>query len=467
VLIESALWDPLNIAQTGRKLGIGSDARYRFERGVDPAFMVPGLDLATQMVMQLCGGEASHAVVAGAVPESARRIRFPYGEVRRLAGLDVPGEESLAILSRLGFAATPDGDGAEVMAPSWRPDIDGKADLVEEVIRIRGVDAIPVVPLPRAAGVPRPVLTLLQQRTRRARRALAARGLVEAVTWSFVAKPQAEAFGGGQPELALANPISTDMSQMRPSLLPGLVAAAQRNADRGFADLALFEVGQVYRGDRPQDQLVAASGLRRGSGGRHWSGSAAPAGIFDVKADVVALLGALGAPVERLQMVAGGPAWFHPGRSATVQLGPQTVLGWFGEFHPATLEALGADGPLAGFEIILDAIPQPRARPTRTRPPLALSDLQPVRRDFAFVVDRKVEAAAILRAAEAADRKLVAGAAVFDVFAGEALGPAKKSIAIEVTLQPAERTLTDAEIEAVSQKIVAAVAKATGATLRS
>ncbi len=477
VLIESALWEPLNIAQTGRKLGIHSDARHRFERGVDPAFMLPGLDLATRMVVELCGGEASAVVVAGAVPRATGTISFPVSEVERLSGVAATPQEAVAILTRLGFAVGGVGATISVAPPSWRPDIGGKADLVEEVVRIRGLDAIPAVPLPRPPGVPRPVLTPLQARTRRARRALAARGLVEAVTWSFLAKADAEAFGGGGADLVIANPISADLAVMRPSLLPGLLAASRRNADRGIAEQALFEVGQVYAGDRPEDQRTAAAGLRRGAavpgGARHWSdtrfaaGKAPPVSAYDVKADALALLDALGAPVDRLQIVAGGPAWAHPGRSGTIQLGPQTVIGWFGEFHPRTLAALDASGPLAGFEIILEAIPLPKAKPTRTKPPLAVSGFQAVTRDFAFVVDRAVEASRILRAAAAADRKLVAGAAVFDVFEGAAIGEGLKSVAIEVTIQPLDRTLTDADIDAVSARIVAEVGRATGATLRS
>ncbi len=474
VLIELALWDPLNIAQTGRRLGVNSDARYRFERGVDPAFMLPGLDVATALVMEFCGGTPSEVVVAGEVPRPLNVIDFPVTEVKRLAGIDPAIADVTRILEALGFACKPHRTKGtiSVTVPSWRPDIDGKADLVEEVVRIIGVDKVPSTPLPRTPGVAKPVLTLLQTRTRRARRALATRGLVEAVTWSFVPAAHADAFGGGQGELKLANPISGDMSDMRPSLLPGLAAAAQRNADRGFADLVLFEIGQVYRGDRPQDQLVAASGIRRGTAGvngsgRHWSGKAASVSAFDAKADALALLDALGLPADKLQVTTGAPEWFHPGRSGVIRLGPQNVIGAFGELHPETLDEIGVDGPLVGFELILDSVPAPKARATRTRPPLALSDFQPVRRDFAFVVDRTVEAVAIVRAAANVDRELIDRVSVFDLFEDASLGEGKKSVAIEVTLQPVKATLTEAEIEAVSAKIVAAVTKVTGATLRS
>ncbi len=474
VLVESALWEPLNIAQTGRKLGIHSDARHRFERGVDPAFMLPGIDLAAGMIVELCGGTPSAVVVAGEVPDPKLVIDFPVAEIRRLAGIDPSISEVTRILEDLGFASRPhrtEGT-VTVSVPSWRPDVSIKADLVEEVVRIVGVDRIPSTPLIRLPGIPKPVLTQIQTRTRRAKRALAARGLVEAVTWSFISKKQAELFGGGDPSLSLANPIAAEMSDMRPSLLPGLVAAAQRNADRGVADLALFEVGQAYRGEKPEDQFTAAAGIRRGTaglagGGRHWSSKAALVSVFDAKADALAVLDALGLASDKVQIAAEAPSWFHPGRSGVIRQGPKTIIGWFGELHPRIVEALGAAGPLAGFELILETVPAPKARPTKAKPPLSLSDLQPVRRDFAFLLDRSVETAKVLRAAEGADRKLITGVSVFDLFESEALGAGKKSLAIEVTLQPSERTLTDEEIEATAKKIIAEVIKATGGTLRA
>jgi phenylalanyl-tRNA synthetase beta chain len=295
--------------------------------------------------------------------------------------------------------------------------------------------------------------------------------MAEAVTWSFVSRAQAEMFAGGHAELALANPIAADLSDMRPSLIPGLVAAAQRNVHRGLADVALFEVGQVFKGDRPEDQLTAAAGVRRGRAkgggiGRHWSSGAASVDAFDVKGDAMALLAAAGAPVQALQIVAGGPAWFHPGRSGTIQIGPQNVLGHFGELHPRVLEALDAEGPLAAFEVILERIPEAKVKATRTRPVLELSAFQPVERDFAFVVERGVKAGDIVRAAQSADRKLIAGVTVFDVYEGKGIDPDKKSVAIAVTLQPREKTLTEPEIEAVAAKIVAEVGKRTGGILR-
>ncbi len=472
VLIESALWEPINISQTGRKLGINSDARYRFERGVDPAFMLPGLELATQMVLDLCGGTPSAVTVAGSAEIPERVIDFPLSEIERLAGVAVPLPDVRRVLDRLGFAVAGDGQRLKVAVPSWRLDVQNKADIVEEVIRIFGVDRVPSTPFDRGEVPRKPVLTPIQLRTRRAKRALGARNLVEAVTWSFIAKAQAELFGGGQPELALANPIATDLSDMRPSLVPGLVAAAQRNADRGFPDTALFEVGQIFMGDRPEDQFTAAAGVRRAlakpSGiGRHWSKRDGVVDAFDAKADALAVLAAAGAPAQALQVVPGGPAWLHPGRVGTIQIGPQNVLGHFGELHPRALEALDAEGPLVAFEVILERIPEPKAKATRTKLALELSPFQPVERDFAFVVERTVKAADIARAATSVDRKLISGVTVFDVYEGAGIEPGKKSIAIAVTIQPRERTMTDAEIEALAAKIVAEVGKRTGGVLRA
>ncbi len=472
VLIESALWDPLNIAQTGRKLGINSDARYRFERGVDPAFMAPGLELATQMVLDLCGGTPSEIVIAGQAKVPEKVIDFPLGEITRLTGLKVAQPQARGILEHLGFFATGAPDKMKVAVPSWRPDVEGKADIVEEIVRIVGVDAVPSTPFPRGENARKPVLTLIQFRTRRAKRALATRGMTEAVTWSFVSHKEATLFGGGKSELALANPIAAELSDMRPSLIPGLVAAAQRNADRGFSDTALFEVGQIFAGDMTEDQVTAATGIRRAlapatGNGRHWSTPAEPVDAFDAKGDAFAALAAAGAPMQALQVVPGGPAWFHPGRSGTIQIGPQNVLGHFGELHPRILTALDAEGPLVGFEVILERIPEPKAKPTRARPVLDLSPFQPVERDFAFVVERAVKAADLVRAAQNADKKLIAGVTVFDLYEGKGIEPGKKSIAIAVTIQPRDKTMTVQEIETLAAKIVAEVTKRTGGTLRA
>ena len=468
VLIESALWDSENIAQTGRKLGIMTDARYRFERGVDPEFCVPGCDLATEFVLATCGGEPSRMIVAGDPVAPRRSIAFPYGEVKRLLGVDIPRPEGDAILARLGFGV----EDGRVLVPSWRPDVQVKADVVEQILRIAGVDRAPAAPLPRLDdGVAKPVLTLLQKRTRLARRTLATLGSREAVTWSFVSRSAAELFGGGAPSLALANPIAADLSDMRPSLVPGLVAAAERNARRALSDVALFEVGQIFFGPGENEQRVAAASVRRGrakadGGGRHWSGGGL-VDVFDAKLDAMTLLSAFGVNPNAIQVVPGGPAFLHPGRSATLQVGPKTVIGWFGQLHPSALEALDAEGPIVAFEIILDAVPAPKARSTRTKPKLDRSDFMPVERDLAFVVEAGVRAGDIVRAAENAERSLVAKVGVFDVYQGEGLPEGSKSIAIQVILQPRDRTLTDAEIDAAMSKIVAEVSKRTGAALRS
>jgi phenylalanyl-tRNA synthetase beta chain len=476
VLIESALWDAMNIAKSGRGLGIITDARYRFERGVDPNYMIPGLERTTEMVLEICGGTAAKATIVGYTPYEPKIVDFPFSEIKRLTGLEVSTAESTQILTRLGFTVTGSGERVSVAVPSWRPDIDGKADLVEEVMRIHGVDNIKPTPLESHSAVNGKILTTLQIRTRTAKRALASRGMLEAVMWSFISADQAKLFGGGSDALRLANPIASDMSDMRPSLLPGLLSAAQRNADKGFGDVALFEVSGTYENDRPEGQRRVAGGIRRGTAtmagaGRLWSnaakGGGKPVDVFDAKADALAVIEACGLPMANIQIEQGGPAWYHPGRSGTIKMGPKVVLGYFGEFHPKTLEALDVSGALCGFEVFLDVMPEPKRKATRTKPALELSPFQAVKRDFAFVVDRTVEAGAILRAATGADRKLVTSVNVFDVFEGASLGDGKKSVAVEVQIQPADRTLTDEDFEALTQKIVANVTKATGGVLRS
>ncbi|MCF6321488.1 MAG: phenylalanine--tRNA ligase subunit beta, partial [Rhizobiaceae bacterium] len=471
VLVESALWEPLNIARTGRDLGIITDARYRFERGVDPAFMVPGLDHATRLVMELCGGEASQSIIAGNVPEPELTIDFPVHEVKRLTGIEVSSDETADILGRLGFETSGSGDVLQVKVPSWRPDVEGKADLVEEVMRIHGVNNIKPQPLAALNNVGQKILTTGQLRVRAAQRSLAARGMMEAVTWSFISAKQARLFGGGQSELALANAISSDMSDMRPSLLPNLMSAAQRNADRGNGDVALFEVSGVFHSDEPSGQKSCAGGIRRGTAGlvgagRNWQGNAGNVGVFDARADALAVLEACGMDPANVQIVAGASDWYHPGRSGTIQLGPKLILGAFGEFHPLTLEAMNVTGPMCGFEIWLDAIPAPRRKATKTKSPLEISDLQLVKRDFSFVVDKDTQSSKLIRAISGADKKLISNVQVFDLFEGASLGEGKKSIAIEVTLQPTAKTLTDEEIEAVTAKIIDNVSKSTGGVLR-
>ncbi len=475
VLIESALWDPTNIARSGRQLGIVSDARYRFERGVDPGFCLPGLEYATELVLEICGGAPSDITLAGRIPEGKPGFLFPWSEVQRLTGLVLSTSEMAAILEQLGFdLARVPGNSNLVMvkAPSWRPDIAGKADIVEEIVRIAGLDQIAAQPLPREeTRIIAPVLSLMQRRTSSAKRALASNGLVEAVTWSFLSHEQAMLFGGGAPELALVNPIAAELSDMRPSLLPGLIAAAQRNADRGFADLALFEVGQIFKSTDPADQKTAVCGIRRATArlagpGRHWATGSGTVDIFDAKADAFALLNALGVPLSGLQIAPTGPSWFHPGRCGTLQFGPKTVIGHFGEIDPRALDALDATGPIVGFELLLDDIPAPKSKPTKTKPKLELSELMPLERDFAFIVDRAVKAADLLKAAQTADKLLISQVTLFDVYEGKGIPEGKKSIAIAVTLQPREKTLTEAEIDAVAGKIVAEVTKKTGAQLR-
>ncbi|MEM1318325.1 MAG: phenylalanine--tRNA ligase subunit beta, partial [Pseudomonadota bacterium] len=448
-----------------------TDARYRFERGVDPQFMEDGLDLGTAMVIELCGGEPSEAVIAGEIPTPDLMIEFPLSETKRLTSIDVDGETAKATLERLGFTVGGVGDTLTVGVPGFRPDVHGKADIVEELMRIHGVDNIEPQPLPAMSSVGSRVLTTAQIRTRLAKRTLATRGMSEAVCYSFIAKEQAELFGGGDEALELANPIASDMSHMRSSLLPSLLAAAGRNVARGTGDLAIFEVAHVYRGVEVTDQYRAAAGIRRGTAkldrmGRDWQGNADAVDTFDAKSDALAVLEACGMDASKVQIEAGGPDWFHPGRSGTLKLGPKVVLGHFGEFHPMTLEAMDVTGPLCGFEIFLDAVPEPRRKATRSKGALHLSALQSVKRDFAFVLDRDVQAATLLRAAQGADKKLISDVKVFDLFEGASLGEDKKSLAIEVTMQPAAKSLTDEEIDAVAAKVVANVEKTTGGSLR-
>ena len=389
VLIECAYFDPVRTAETGRKNGIISDARYRFERGVDPKFIAPGLDMGTDMILKLCGGEPSRALMAGAPPIEDRRIKFDFAKVRKLTGMDVKAAESKRILKAIGCTIEGKGGEATIAVPSWRPDMHGAADLVEEVIRIVGLDKVPSAAMSRQHGVTRAVLTDSQKRSRRARRVLAGRGLVEAITWSFLPRRQAQHFGGGSDVLELDNPISVELSSMRPSLLPGLLSAAQRNINRGFQDVGVFELGQAYVDDTDTGQLLVASGVRLNSAhlagsGRHWTGAASLVDVFDAKADAAAVLAALGIDVGRAQITRDAPGWFHPGRSGVIRLGPKLVLAHFGEVHPATLRELDVDGPAMAFEVFLSALP-PEKRKSRARAPLVTNDLLPVRRDFAFV----------------------------------------------------------------------------------
>ena len=469
MFLEVALFDPIRVATTGRKLGIESDARYRFERGLDPTSALWGAEVAARLVLELCGGAASNIVMAGELPGWERKLTLRPERVMGLGGLDLPTADSARILAALGFTVDNVDGRLDVHVPSWRADVEGEPALVEEVVRVAGYDNVPAVPLPPMSALPEPAITPAQRRAGTAKRLLASRGLLEAVTYSFTDGRVAGLFGGGNGRLALANPISAELDVMRPSILPNLLAAAGRNADRGFADQGLFEVGPQYADDTAAGQSLMATGLRTGqSGPRHWSTRPRPLDAFDAKGDALALLAALGAPVDNLQVTADAPAWFHPGRSGVLRLGPN-VIAQFGELHPGVLRRLDVKGPAVAFELFLDRVPQPKAKKDggAARPPPAASPFQAVERDFAFVVDVSVPAEKLVRAAKGADKTLVATVGLFDVYEGANLGAGKKSLAISVTLQPTERTLTDQEIEAACNKIVAAVVKATGGTLRS
>ncbi|HWD29190.1 MAG TPA: phenylalanine--tRNA ligase subunit beta [Rhizomicrobium sp.] len=465
VFIESALFDPIAIARTGRKLGITSDARYRFERGVDPEFVLPGLELATRMILNVCGGEPSEVVVAGAPSDWRRTIDFDPNYVAQLGGLDVPKSESVAILTRLGFIVEDAGAHLKVQPPSWRPDIFGKADLVEEVVRLYGLNKVPSAPLTRGDAVAKPTLTPGQRRTRIVRRTLAARGFNETIHMSFIARAHAALFGGGDDARQVANPIAADLDALRPSVLPSLLAAAQRNEARGFYDLMLFEVGAQFASGMPEAQVTVAAGIRTGQGVRAWSKDTHGADAFDVKGDMLAVLDAAMGAAMTAPVKPGAPAWYHPGRSGTLALGPKTIA-YFGEVHPKIVAAFDLKGPVAAFEVILDAIPESKAK-SKARPLFQPSPYQAIERDFAFVVDAKVAADEVLRAAKGAERNLIESAAIFDVYEGKGVPEGKKSLAITVRIQPKDKTLTEPEIEALMQKIVAAVGKATGATLRT
>lgn len=467
VFLEAALFDPARTAATGRALQIDSDARHRFERGVDPASVPDGIDRATRLILDLCGGEAGEMVVAGAAPAGRPAIALRADRVGTLGGLDVPAPEQRRLLEALGFAVTPRSRGLDATPPSWRGDVEGEADLVEEILRLVSYDEIPAVSLPRLSALPKPAWSKAALGRDLVRRALASRGLVEAVTWSFMHRKDAELFGFADERLVLMNPISADLDVMRPTILAPLARAAQRNADRGRPDAALFEIGPCYADPTPQGQTTVAAGLRAGqTGPRHWAARPRAVDLFDAKADVLAALEIAGVAPDSVQIAPGAPAWYHPGRSGVVRRGPKNVLACFGELHPAVLKAMGCDGPMAAFEVFLDTLPKPRDKAGRARPLLAASPLQPVERDFAFVVDAGVAAGDLVRAAAGADKALIADVAVFDLYDGKGVPPGKKSLALAVTLQPSDHTLTDADIEAVGDRIVAAVAKATGGTLR-
>ena len=470
VFIESAYFDPVRTAVTGRKLKINSDARYRFERGIDPEFARDGIELATKMILDMCGGEPSEIVVAGAAPVTARSYDLRADRVQTLVGMDVAVPEQTRILEALGFGVTA-GDPMSVSVPPWRPDVNGEADLVEEVARVASLTNLKSQPLARSdTGVLKRSMTPMQRRVATARRALAAQGMNECVTYTFVAGKEAALFGGGSDALKLENPISSEMSDMRPNPLPGLLAAAARNQAQGFKDLALFEVGAAFHGAEPGEEAIVAAGVRVGhASGRDWTTARRGLDFFDAKGDVEAILTALGAPVDRLQTDRSAAGFFHPGRSAALKLGPKVTIAEIGELHPNAVKGMDIDGPAVAFLIYLAAIPFPKAK-TKARPALTLNKLQAVERDFAFVVDAQLEAEDIRKAARAADKALIEEVRVFDVFDGPKavtqLGEGKKSVAVAVRLQPKDATLKDEDIEALAVKVVASVEKATGGTLR-
>ena len=491
VFVECALFDPVRIALTGRRHQVVSDARQRFERGLDPALMPDAIEAATALIIELCGGEAGIVTEAGAEPAWQRDATMRFARIASFGGSDIPADEAVASLERLGFRVRRrDEDSVTVAVPSWRNDVAAKIaldqhpdlnveqaaaaaegcetiepenDLIEEVLRLRGLNAVPAVSLPQTGSVPAATLTPRQQRTALARRTLAAQGLNECVTFSFMAAADAAPFGDSPDSLRLSNPIAAELDQLRPTPIATLAMAARRNAARGYADLALFEVGPAFDVTAPFGQRLVAAGVRAGSSSRSWASAAQPVDAMDAKADLWAVMAALEVPIDGIMLTQDAPGFYHPGRSATVRQGPKTVLGRFGELHPRVIAELGLPGPMVAFELDLDAVSDPKRR--RKAAP-DLSAFQPVRRDFAFLVDTAVAADAVLRAAKGAERTLIAGVVLFDVYEGDKVPAGKKSLAIEVTFQPRERTLTDAEIEAACQKVIAAVAKSTGAALR-
>jgi phenylalanyl-tRNA synthetase beta chain len=463
VLIECAFFDPEHIARTGQKLGLTSDARQRFERGVDPAFLENGLAIATKLVLDLTGGTASAITRVGQAPVTPRIFSYDTDYCRRLGGVDVASEEQRSILERLGFSVTSDWS---INVPSWRRDVDGPADIVEEIVRMIGLDNVVSVQLPRADGVAKPTATPAQSLERKVRRAAAARGLNEAINWSFLPQKAADAFGGGA--WSLANPISEDMKVMRPSLLPGLLSAAQRNMDRGASSVRLFEIGRRYfmGADCASDERATAGIVLAGDrSARNWAtGKAARFDAFDAKAEAIALLKAAGVATDNLLVMDDAGAHYHPGQSATLRMGPKTILAAFGTVHPATAKAFDLDGSVVAAEIFLDAIPLKKAsgfmRPAFTPPAL-----QAVTRDFAFLVAQSIPANDLLRAIKGTDKDNIVAVRLFDRFVGQGVPEGQVSLAVEVTLQPTEKSYSDDELKAISDKVIAAATKL-GAVLR-
>lgn len=472
VYIEAAYFDPLRTARTGRALQINSDARYRFERGIDPQFTIPAMELATKLIIELCGGEPSDVVTAGKAPERNLTIEHDPSYVRRLGGIDIDEGSQEKILTSLGFTIKKSAKTWAVQPPTWRGDIEGRPDLVEEIVRVNGYDKIPAVSVPKLSAVTRSAETPILSKSRQARTALAARGLDESVTWSFMDKGLAEKFGANDKQyaaaLTIANPISSELNFMRPSILPNLIEAAGRNADKGYPDSAFCEVGPVFESPKVNGYHVCAAGIRSGMVlGRHWASKEAGRAVdaFDAKADALAVLDACGGPTQ-VQITRDAPGYYHPGRSGVMRLGAN-VLARFGEIHPAILQDMKITFPVVGFEVFLDAIPLPKKKPETARPLLVLSPFQPISRDFAFIVDAGLEVDNIIRAARGADKNLIDTVSVFDVYQGKGVEAGKKSIAIAVTLQPQDKTLTEEEIDRVSKKIIDSVSSKTGGTLRA
>ncbi|MEL7232314.1 MAG: phenylalanine--tRNA ligase subunit beta, partial [Pseudomonadota bacterium] len=465
VFIESAWFDPLRTAKTGRATGIISDARYRFERGVDPASCVEGLNLALRLITEYGGGTPSKGNITGAGPVREDKVEFHKRDVARLTGLDIKPAAMKKTLKTLGFEIEDTGESWLLDVPSWRFDMEQSADIVEEIARLEGFDNLPTLSLPAPEGGKRVVTTQIQDRVRTARRTLASRGFLETVTWSFMPKAQAKLFGGGDDSLTVANPVASDLNQMRPSILANLATAAQKGSDNGERELYLFEAGPIYLGDGPKDQRTMVAALVRPAKLRHWQGRE-PYDVYAAKADLLAVLDALGQPPERFQVDAPKQPHWHPGQAACLKLGPKVTVAHFGALHPGVLKQIGVEGPVYAFELNLNALPQMKAKATKTKPVLEKADLTPIRRDFAFVVTEYTAAGDILKAARGADKTLITDITVFDVYQGKGIDDGHKSIAIEVTLQPKGELLKDEDIAAVSDKIIAAVTNATGAVLR-
>ncbi|MCL4124528.1 UNVERIFIED_CONTAM: hypothetical protein GTU68_056896 [Idotea baltica] len=465
VFVESAWFDPLRTAKTGRATGIISDARYRFERGVDPQSCVDGLNLALMMILELGGGKASKANVQGSIPARLDKVTFHPADVKRLTGLDVKPADMKKTLKDLGFDIEDAGDAWYLKVPSWRFDMEQSADAVEEIARLIGYDALPTTSLPEPTGGRRAITTPIQQRVRTARRVMAARGFLETVTWSFMSKDHAALFGKIDPALTVANPVASELNQMRPSIMGNLAASLQRAADRGEPGLRLFEAGPIYLGDGPKDQRSMVAALVRPVQARHWQGQLPTYDAYAAKADLFAVLASLGQPGERFQVAAPSQPQWHPGQGASLKLGPKTTVAHFGALHPRVLKALGVDGAMYGFELNLNALPQMKIRPTKTKSLLERADLTPIKRDLAFLVSDDTPAAELPRLARGAEKKLITAAEIFDVYQGEGTPDGQKSVAFEITIQPREK-MKDAAIQSVMDAVIAAVAKGTGGVLR-